>query len=515
MKRPFPLYPVFLAAYPILFLYARNKQIVDFRDVVIPEALALALLAVTWGLTWMVLRDVGRSALISSFCVFFLQSFEPFQSLTLKALFLYLPAFALGVFLAVKSPPPSMSATRSLNLAALVLLAFPLATILWSEAAHTLSSQASLDRHPVTPSSPAHASELRGTDPNIYDFLLDGYAREDVLRTLYGYDNSPFLSALMKQGFTVAKAARTNYWQTTLSLASMLNASYVSYVNGMPGYLECGWGDRRSLSQLVQKNFVMDYLKRRGYHTMAFATGYGFNELVTADVFKTVQVSGLDGLSSFHYEALCMTPIPEIVHLVNPVAPHTSQVRRDRILNALDHSTDLSDRAAPLFVLAHVMAPHPPFVFHADGSPASPAKPFSGADGSAYIKLGGNVETYRRGYAEQVQFVNRKMLDAIGRILKRSTRPSVIILHGDHGPGSGLDWDVPERSDFYERMSILVAVRMPDGEDPGLPEDLTLVNLYRVLFSRLFGEDLPLLPNASYYHQGERTIEISPSALQP
>jgi hypothetical protein len=514
MKRPVPLYPIFLAAYPVLFLYARNKQIVDIREAVVPETIALTLLAATWGLAWAVLRNVDRSALVASFCVFFVQSFGPFQSLTWNPLFLYLPAFALGGFLAVMSPPPSANMTRGLNLAALVLLAFPLTTILWSEAAHTLLPKGSSDHSPVAPSSLAQASKGRGTDPNIYDFLLDGYAREDVLRTLYGCDNSPFLSALRAQGFTVAKEARTNYWQTTLSLASMLNASYVSYVNGMPGYLECGWGDRRSLSQLVQKNFVMDYLKRRGYHTMAFATGYGFNELVTADVFKTVQVSSLDGLSSFQYEALSMTPIPEIAHRLNPVAPHSSQVRRDRILNALDHCTDLSDRAAPLFVLAHVMAPHPPFVFHADGSPASPAKPFSGADGSAYIKLGGSVETYRSGYAEQVQFVNRKMLEAVGRVLKRSTRPSVIILHGDHGPGSGLDWDVPERSDFYERMSILLAVRMPEGEDPGLPEDLTLVNLYRVLFSRLFGENLPLLPNASYYHQGERTIEISPAALQ-
>jgi hypothetical protein len=56
--------------------------------------------------------------------------------------------------------------------------------------------------------------------PDIYYLILDGYTGENVLKTMYSFDNSGFYDALRQRGFFVASRARCNYPTTFLSLAS-------------------------------------------------------------------------------------------------------------------------------------------------------------------------------------------------------------------------------------------------------------------------------------------------------
>src|SRR5690606_4975773 len=65
------------------------------------------------------------------------------------------------------------------------------------------------------------------TTPDIALIILDGYARQDVLESMYGYDNQPFLDHLRDSGFDVADASVANYSITHLSLAALLNMSYM------------------------------------------------------------------------------------------------------------------------------------------------------------------------------------------------------------------------------------------------------------------------------------------------
>jgi hypothetical protein len=71
------------------------------------------------------------------------------------------------------------------------------------------------------------------------------------------------------------------------------------------------------------------------------------------------------------------------------------------------------------------------------------------------------------------------------------------VIQGDHGPGSRLDWEVPERSDLRERMGILNAYYAPLAERALYPS-ITPVNSFRVVLNQYFGFDLPLLPDRSY-----------------
>src|SRR4029077_20160691 len=62
--------------------------------------------------------------------------------------------------------------------------------------------------------------------PDVYFFVLDGYARADQIKRMVGYDNRPFLAALRHRGFTVADDALAAYPATESSIPTTLSLTY-------------------------------------------------------------------------------------------------------------------------------------------------------------------------------------------------------------------------------------------------------------------------------------------------
>ena len=73
----------------------------------------------------------------------------------------------------------------------------------------------------------------------------------------------------------------------------------------------------------------------------------------------------------------------------------------------------------------------------------------------------GTREEYVAGYRDQLQYTNTLILEQIDQLLVDPPRPLLIVLQGDHGPGSQLDWDNPQGSYLPERMGILNAYYAP------------------------------------------------------
>jgi len=152
-------------------------------------------------------------------------------------------------------------------------------------------------------------------------------------------------------------------------------------------------------------------------------------------------------------------------------------------------------------VYAHIVCPHPPFVFRKDGTFVETSKPYSLADAS---HLFGDLtptaqRKYRSDYLEQLEFLNTRVQEAIEDLLAANTGPLVVILQGDHGPGSGLNWDSVEKSDLKERSSILSAYYFSDGDYSSLSEALSPVNTFRTIFRKYFDLDYELLANRSFF----------------
>lgn len=96
-------------------------------------------------------------------------------------------------------------------------------------------------------------------------------------------------------------------------------------------------------------------------------------------------------------------------------------------------------------------------------------------------------------------FINQKVAQAIEEILDLSSGKAVIILQGDHGPGSMFDHNSLENSNLSERASILNAYYLPGISQRYLYPEITPVNTFRLVFNAYFGTEYPLLPDHTYY----------------
>ncbi len=104
----------------------------------------------------------------------------------------------------------------------------------------------------------------------------------DLLKANLQYDNSTFISDLEKMGFYVAKCSQSNYPRTDVSLGSSLNLDYLQNLNDKFAPKN---EDRTQLWESILHSTVRYELENAGYKTVAFATGFAFTEVTSADLY--------------------------------------------------------------------------------------------------------------------------------------------------------------------------------------------------------------------------------------
>jgi hypothetical protein len=328
---------------------------------------------------------------------------------------------------------------------------------------------------------------------------MDAYGRSDVLAELYGVDNRPFLDFLRQKGFFVADESHTNYTQTIFSIPAALNFAYIEPPQGS---IE----DGQYFLERIRENELMRLLRGCGYRVAVLESGYYYTDHLDADYHLT----GSGMLNEFENLLLAGTPAEVVAekYKLDPPAEQSYAAHRLRTLDGLNQLRWAYQIPGPKIVFAHLVLPHPPFIFDATGHPVEPSRPYSIGDGDEYE---GSLEEYRAGYATQVEFADRRLRQAISALLSRSKQPPVIILQGDHGPGGRLNWNSPDESCLWERSGILNAYYLPGGTEQLYPS-ITPVNSFRVVLNAVFGTHLPLLPDRTYFtsHRLERqAIDIT------
>lgn len=375
----------------------------------------------------------------------------------------------------------------------------------------------------MTPSDSAAPSAAPvATLPDIYYIILDGYGRSDVLEELYGVDNQAFLEALEQKGFYVAGESRSNYSQTLQSLASSLN---MTYLDDLAARMGAGSTDRGPLQEMVQHSAIRRTLERLGYQMVAFETGYPPTEIRDAGIFYTPPYAELDLTSSGtgalpinEFEGL-LAQTTALRPLLDDLARRQTlavqllsfpyQKHRMRVTYTLQATVEAARLDGPQFVFAHIISPHPPFVFNRPGEEFVPIGTFTLQDGGCCTR-----EEYLRGYGGQVPSIDALVLEAVEAILAESDPEPVIILQGDHGPGAYLDPDEPLRSDMRERLSILNAYYLPGGSEGLLYPSITPVNTFGVILESAFGRAGERLPDESYFAPGTRPYSFTQVTAQ-
>ncbi|MBA4419960.1 MAG: hypothetical protein C0391_02320 [Anaerolinea sp.] len=375
--------------------------------------------------------------------------------------------------------------SNAANILSLALVIFPL----YQLAANTVMTAQNESRNAISVSGiTVNGHESVTEKPDVYYIILDMYGRDDVLLERFRYDNSEFLAQLEDLGFVVAHCSVTNYNMTELSLASSFNMNYLETLGSQ---YTGGSKDRSGLPSLIHQSAVRSIFEQMGYRFINFETGFTFTEIRDADEFLVPSYVELENQKNpirvNAFESLLIKTTAFVIlsdvqtKWLTPVADalDTRRVHVVRELYLLDKLPILATEESPKFVYAHILIPHPPFVFTKDGVNLELPSSY-GEDGK-----GPSAKDYSVGYRHQLDYINMRLIPILQQIVRDSKTPPVIILQGDHGVD-------PKRS------LILNAYFLPGQENNPVWQEISPVNTFRVVFNTYFNGKFEILPDINY-----------------
>jgi hypothetical protein len=515
--RTFPFHSIYLAAFPVLAIFSQDVGYVGLGSLLSVLVVTALMVAGVSALFALIFRNVHKGGLMASLVVLVMFSFTPLLEL-MELLGLARQRYLLAADLALlagggvllwRARHELEGVTQALNkftmMFPLIALSFALLQAFQGGRSGGASASQDLAGFPVKP-----VAELPHGLPDIYYVVLDGYGRNDVLKELFHYSNGAFLDRLRNAGFEVVDDSSANYSRTPQSICSALNMDYMHEIfPDMPPDAE----DFEPLAEAIQHSAIVRLLRGRyGYKFVAFASGYHSSDATDADYYLGPGISW----GELGNAVLQLTPLPLVLEkLVAKLSPYT--LHRNRTLFVLEQLPSIADIEAPTFTFAHIIGPHPPFLFGATGEDTSPReRPYNLHDGSVYMpgsSLAEQQDNYRKGYVAQLEFIGDALADAVEAIQESSSRNAIVIVQGDHGPFVTPE-NVDEPTRAWERFSILNAYALPGGGAPP-PAGITPVNSFRLILQRYFGSSVELLPQHYYWSRYEAPYAVEPLDAAP
>ncbi len=508
MKKNEPrlLHPFLFAVAPIIFLFSHNISELPLFDrstfvrLFLPSAIALGLAWALWlFLNRVVLKDRLLAGMLVSLLLFLFFGFGHAEGVYIRIVERlggdlryvvngikfghYKFFFALWIAGGIAAIGWLMHWARThqgllpgltifLNRVAVILTLMAAIQIGWTEIQGALHPDARTNAMEL----PATRAGISGR-PDIYYIILDSYAAADTLRASYRFDNRDFLDYLANRGFYLAGKSCSNYTSTLLSLGSSLNFEHMDFLSRTPGR------ESTNISlpmKMVENSRIMRFLKANGYAFVNFKTPIGpaaRNRNADLEIDCNRSLIGDDFLRLL-IETTLLEPF---------FRAYNTESQRERILCQLATLPGAASRPGirrPVFVFAHILCPHYPYVFGRDGRPVSAEE--------------GRLVPRKDLYINQLVFLNKLLMGMLDALLAKQGSAPVIILQGDHGP-----MDHPEEKTMGEtlrvRTRILNAYLLPDGGATKLYASITPVNTFRVILNRYFGTTYPLLADQTFY----------------
>jgi hypothetical protein len=510
MKRHVIFHPLLFAAAPVLSLYFVNAQYVYWHETSGTMLIMLGLATGLWALLGFWLKNLEKSAVLTSLFLFTFATYGRIWDVTgaLSAnlkLGLWLAGLAIAAWLIRRSRRDFNLANRLLNLVSIAWLVTIIVPYVYFTQFMGQEARVDIERalnnwlaDAQVPDSSCAASPT-SRRPDIYYIILDGYARSDTLQQVYGGNNSEFLSFLKARGFYVADRSASNYVQTMLSLSSSLN---FQYLDDLAHEVTRVGGTGLPVRGMIARNRVFERLQQLGYLIVSFATGYTATDAVGVGE----RLAPFAEIGPFQASWLNSTPLPALLNVLAGFSQHIAH--RARVLFTLGQLPQFAHDPTPTFTLAHILAPHPPFVFGLNGEDVytDRFRPFTLEDGSEYH---GTRAEYIAAYRDQLGFITGKVESVIEQILVNSSEPPIIILQGDHGPKAGLNEVNTTDADRLVQFPILNAYYFPDRNYTELYPAISPVNSFRVILNQFFCGHYPLLPDYSYLSPAEPPFDLS------
>jgi hypothetical protein len=287
-------------------------------------------------------------------------------------------------------------------------------------------------------------------------------------------------------GFYYAKKSRSNYNFTVFSIGSTFNMNYqqkrIKYTNA--------FRSSREMSQ-SEDNELFRILKKQGYKLYNYSWFY-FNDAPSeVPLFALSEPWELVSSQTFWYRfkkdiAWHFKMFRKTKTVDKRLTPFFLKECEDNLVRTGDSYKGIKRLSAnpqpqPIFVYAHFLLPHAPFLFDSTGRVKPKAEWFS---------------LTHQDYLEQLKYTNKLIMDLCTTLQKEARRPRIIIIQSDHGyrnytKGDNLPPDV--------ELKNLSAFYFPGQQYDQLYDSISNVNTFRVIMSKYFNYNLPSLKDTSFY----------------
>ena len=489
----FPIYPLLIAAFPVLSLYAHNCAYIRFVDFLTPFFLSVGFTVVVFAVTFLFMGTLRKAAFLASAIALLVFSYDYIFGLMWhehigsfvfnnhKNMGLVLGSFIVLIALVIRFLPIRfLTITRIINVVAITLIVLPVFSIVEYHFSNQRQSPSN-DR-----SKPAHHENAAPDTimPDIYYLIFDRYASAATLQKRFWLDNTPFENNLRKKGFYVVSQSTSNYPKTAYSLASSLKMDYIDELSVEWGGATNNW---KPIYDKLQNFKVLDFLKRRGYRFVLAGSWWEptrFNP--RAD--QVINYRSIPEFFGVFYRSTAFYPFLSMAGIVD--IRHNQWLRIKHEFKELGQVKRVDSR--PVFVFAHLLIPHNPFVFDSNGS---------------YIPY--EKEMYRNQdscYHAQLIYANRLIGELVDSLLQKNPKP-VIILQADEGPHprayeqdeNHYNWQTASTQELLEKFTIFNAIYLPKAADTSqLYPCMTPVNTFRTVLSLYCDTVMPVLADKNF-----------------
>ena len=482
------IHPILFAIFPILLIVTSNLDEVIFKDAGFSLLIVLGITAISWVFLNLFFKNKLKSGLLVSVGLILFFSYSHFVrtasqigidvstlpfSHTTYAVPFYGIMLIVGVFTIIKIKKRLKDVTVFANIIGIVIIVMLLPNVvsysLENSNLDTINNE--MDYRIL------HEPELN-EKPNIYYIILDEYTSDEILSEIYNYDNQDVLSKLSQRGFHIPTNSHTNYVTSPLAISANLNMSYFNDGKINPTL------DNRN--EFYNNNQIMQILKSMDYTIINMSLDYGYPEIADHHLCAPSMF-----VNQFHNTLIDGS----LWHPFSKYFVTAGDPQRDRVNCKFSELSNLEESFnSPFFVFAHIMSPHPPYLFGPNGESLNPE----------FLAIGADSWNNKSGYVNQLQYINKKIIETVDKILQESDSAPVIIIQGDHGTptqlgGGGLRWTNINDESIIERTSIFNAYYLPNVNSEIIYEGITPVNSFRIVLNNYLNGDYELLEDKVYF----------------
>jgi hypothetical protein len=486
MNRLTGKYPFFIWLLPAFFVLHTcndNAGLVPFKDALILVFFYMVIIALALLVSKLLLGSYYKASLfcLAFFSIYFffgsihdfLKKISP-DSFISRYVFLlpFILVTLLFIFYKLRKSKPGKIFFLYLNTLLIILVLYDIGRF--------ISNSISYNKIPTT-TSDGLISCTNCAKPDIYLIIADEYSGNRSLSAFFQFDNSVFSNELSKRGFRVITNSSANYNATAYTMASMLN---LSYINGLKDTIDSKENISRCYS-LIKKNQTLQFFKEHGYRFFNYSSFEFYDEpAYTTQGFlpgKTAPITNqtLSGriIRDLWFHLVTDLNWKSAINAVTYLQLKKNNKTYNQTMKAAEEYKE-----KPKFIYSHFIMPHNPYYYTRTGQLRKPEE------------LTKAFRNDKKGYADYIQYVNKKLLELIDHIRSESVSEPVIFLAGDHGfrhyePG------VPTLYQF-DNFS---AISLPERKYDQFYDSMTLVNQMRAVLNTQFKQKLPVLKDSLIY----------------